>query len=608
MIARRTMLAAFLAACLGAMAVPGIAAESQVTGLAARHRAGQTMLSWKEVAPPAAADSIAAQALNDLRRELQKKDGNQQPNAVVYRVYRSARPITSLAGLEPVAEVPALSGWNTDYYGDIRPEHKALRYVIEEGKGPIPPGTGICAYNPAQAGRAYYAVTVVRDGKENKSLGPGNALGAPVSETVGLGEPVLQRIEKPAEWQYVKGPTLNYYVRWESPPNCAAMGKPYDYVVGIPPKLARPARVGLHLHCWGGSLNGGYGWWYGAEQGNILVASNQIPYDWWTGYHEAYWKGPAEEKKWRDGVVRAYSQTRMLSFLDWVATKWDVDRAGTYVAGSSMGGSGAPMFAIRQAEHVAWAVAWVGVHVPARSPGFKGSYQNVYGAPEWNVKFADGTPVWDYFDDVWYLRNHPEKEIGLITFSNGKNDGGIGWRQAQQFYRALQDTHRPHIFVWGQSGHGQRAQLPVTLNDRDVALQPRTDQSLPAFTACSLDDRPGNGDPADGDPKGQVNLYLAWSMADVVDRPDRWETTVYLVEQAPQDTCTVNITPRRLQQLKLAAGEKVAWSNTPASGGAALQTGQATTDATGHVTLDGVRVGKGKSRVRIERIQGARSQ
>jgi len=40
------------------------------------------------------------------------------------------------------------------------------------------------------------------------------------------------------------------------------------------------------LHCWGGSLNGGYGWWYQAEQGHLLLASNQVPYDWWTGYHE----------------------------------------------------------------------------------------------------------------------------------------------------------------------------------------------------------------------------------------------------------------------------------------------------------------------------------
>ncbi len=571
------------------------AAQKQVTGLTARHQAGQTMLAWQEVDSPVTEPVIAAVKLREIRRDLDKSQ------KVRYRIYRAERTITSLEGLRPIAEIPPLSGWNIDYYGDLRPEHQALRYVIEEGQGPVPPGTAIYAHNPKKPGTAYYAVTLSIDGKENTALGSGNVLAAPIAETVGLGIPVLQRTEKPKEWQYVKDPTLHYYVRWESPPNCSAAGKPFDYVVAIPPKLARPAPVGIHLHCWGGSLNGGYGWWYGAEQGHILIASNQIPYDWWTGYHELYWQGPAKEAAWKNGMVHPYSQVRMLSFLDWVATRWDVDLARTHVAGSSMGGSGAPMFAIRYPERIAWAVAWVGVHIPEKSPGFKGSYAQVYGPPEWGVKFEDGTPVWDHFNDALYLRQHPEKEIGLIAFSNGKNDSGIGWPQAAEFCRALQDTKRPHVFVWGQGGHGERAQLPVTLSDRFVALEPRTDQSQPAFTACSLDDRPGNGSPADGDPKGQVNLYLFWETGDVADRPDGWEMTVGLVGKAPKDRCTVNITPRRLQKLKPQPGEKFHWTNTPLGSDKAIQSGDVAADDSRLLTIPQVTVTKGKNRIAIRK-------
>ena len=57
-------------------------------------------------------------------------------------------------------------------------------------------------------------------------------------------------------------------------------------VVAVPLNLKKPAPVGIHLHCWGASLNNGYGWWYKGDDGHILIASNQIPYDWWTGYHE----------------------------------------------------------------------------------------------------------------------------------------------------------------------------------------------------------------------------------------------------------------------------------------------------------------------------------
>ena len=45
---------------------------------------------------------------------------------------------------------------------------------------------------------------------------------------------------------------------------------------------------------------------------------------------------------------------------------------------------------------------------------------------------------------------------------------------------------------------------------RELGIDVRLDRSLPAFTNCSLDGNPGNGDPKDGDAEGQCNLYLLW--------------------------------------------------------------------------------------------------
>jgi pimeloyl-ACP methyl ester carboxylesterase len=572
------------------------AAEKQATKLAAQHNAGQTLLTFQEVDSPVTQDTIAVKELKKLRQQLKAE------NKIRYRLYRSDKPITSVENLEPIAQLLPLTCWNADYYGIYpKPEHMAFRYVVEDGKDPVPPGTGIYAHNPQRAGEAYYAVTVVLDGEENTTIGESNSSHAPVRETVGPGAPVLQRVEKRESFNYVKDPTLHYYVRWESPPNCAMQGKPYDYVVAVPPNLKKPAPVGIHLHCWGASLNNGYGWWYKGDDGHILIASNQIPYDWWTGYHELYWQGEPDEEKWKQGVVRPYSQIRMFSFLDWVATQWDVDLTRTHVAGNSMGGSGAPMLAIRFPDRIAWATAWVGVHIPGKTPHFKGSYERVYGRQEWDVKFEDGNSVWDHFNDAWYLKNNPQKEIGLICFSNGKNDGGIGWPQAAEFFRALQATKRPHLFVWGQGGHGQRARLPISLSDRAMPMDLRIDQSLPAFTGCSLDDDPGDGDPKDGDPEGQANLYLFWETDDVVDEPDGWEMTVGLVDKAPQDTCTVCITPRRLQRFNPAPGEQLQWKDTSLSDGSEAQTGRATVDPHGLITLENVKVTKDKNRIRVFR-------
>jgi len=583
---RFLVLFAALAACS-----TSLAAEKQAGQLQALHRAGQTFLTWQDEDWPVL---DAAISMADLHKAIKQV----QPKKIRYRVYRSEQAIRSTAGLTPIAEVGPLSCWNPDFYGgDARPDQKAFRYVIEEGQEPLAPGTGLYVHSPRHAGNAYYAVTVAIDGKE-KPLDSANSLAKCVQETVGQGLPVLQRVEKPKEFQYVSQPTAVYfYVRWEAPPNCSVEGKPFDYLVAIPPKPVKPTPVGIHLHCWGGSLLGGYGWWYNAEKGSMMLASNQIPYDWWTGYHESYWKVPRSQKAWQEGVVHPYSQTRMLSFLEWMATKWDVDLKRTHVAGSSMGGSGSPMFAIRYPEFIAWGVSWVGVHTPAKTPQFKGSYANSYGEPEWQVKFEDGTPVWDYFDDTWYLRKHPEKEIGLITFSNGKNDGGIGWPQAAEFFRALQETKRPHIFVWGQSGHGQRASMPITLAERVMPIDIRTDQTLPAFTHCSLDDNPGSGDPKEGDAKGQANLYLYWETEDIVDKADQWGMAVGLITKAPKDDGTVDITPRRCQQFKPRSGTKVAWTNSVA--GEIVQRGQAQVDALGLVTLEKVHVSKAKHRIQV---------
>jgi pimeloyl-ACP methyl ester carboxylesterase len=571
----------------------------QATGVQARHVAGQTFVTWDEQAPAIVAETASIGDIRRLREELSAR--------FRYRVYRSDRPIAALDGMKPIAEIKPLSAWNSELYGRTNDHSlKAVRYVIEEGRETVAPQTAIFVYNPPARGSSYYAVTVASEGRENVRVTPTNVLRTPVDEETGPGAPVLQRIEKPNGFNHVERPTLHYYVRWESSATSSVPGRPFDYVVGIPPQPSTPATVGLHLHAWGANLNYDYGWWYNAAKGALLVATNQEPYDWWTGYHERFEAGraltPADA---RAGVVRPYTQRRLLAFLDWVAEKYSVDVSRTFAGGNSMGGSGALMLAIRFPERIAWAVSWVGVHRPAKSPQFVESYEHVYGRREWGAKFEDGTPVWDHFDDAWYLRQRPDKEIGLLVFSNGKNDGAIGWPQAVDFANALQETRRPHVFVWGQTGHGERAHFPAGGGERMLPIDVRTDQTLPAFTHSSLDDELGDGPPESGDPSGQLNLYLYWETEDIVDRADSWEMTVGVMnhENVRQPSATVDITPRRVQQFRPRAGERVTWSNVPLKGGSTIQSGEAVADAWGLVTLERVIISKGKNRIKIARAR-----
>ncbi len=341
------------------------------------------------------------------------------------------------------------------------PQAPALRYVIEDNAAPLAKNTGLVVLNPATPGRSYYAVTVTVGGVETRVVNASNALTTPVDETVAQGVPVLQRVEKPAVHLYIERPELRFYVRWESPPNASVEGKPFDYLIGLPPMRRSPAPVGIHLHAWGGSLMGGYGWWYNAEQGAILLATNQIPYDWWTGYHEAYFDpGPRRAQDWQRGVVRPYTQRRLLSFLDWTAANFKVDLSRTFTGGASMGGSGATMLAIRYPDRIGWSIGWVGVHRPSQSPTFKSSYVGAYGDPEWGVRFEDGTPVWDYYDDVWYLRQYPSVKRGSSPSRTARTTAASDGPGSRFRCVPSRRPRRPHLFVWGQGGHGQRAVMP----------------------------------------------------------------------------------------------------------------------------------------------------
>ena len=572
--------------------------EKQVSDLNVWQVEGQTFLTFGMIS-----DYILTQEITYGEYFKKKKQIKTQ---IKYNIYRSKDIIKNINGLTPIASVDSFTGWNDSFYGintnsDRYSGKKVIRYTVKPDKGCLDSGRGLFVFSPADEGNFYYAVTTEIKGRENKDVIIGqNSMEIPVKETKGPGSPILQRVESPKTFQYIKKPKLYFYTKWESPPNSSRNSQPLDYLVAIPENLKKPAPVGIHLHSWGGNLLDGYAWWNNAEKGAILLATNQYPYDWWTGYHESLFsKDPPRSKKdWQNGVVRPYTINRLFSFLEYLDKKsdWPIDTSRTFTAGSSMGGSGSLMMAIRYPERVAWSRSWVGVHIPDKSPQFKSSYMKVWGDPEFNVKFEDGTPVWDYYNNAKYLYENPKKEIGFLTFCNGKNDGAIGWAQAVEFLKALQDTRRPHLFIWGQGRHGQRTVMPGNGSERVMPLDIRTDMVLPAFTHCSLDNNPGNGDPNDGDPSGQINQWLFWEDKSIVDEQDRFEITVALMEKAPAPECTVDITPRRVQKFLFASGRKLFWKNT-SNNGAESQKGAVTVDEYGLITLKKIVVSKNKNHI-----------
>jgi hypothetical protein len=74
-----------------------------------------------------------------------------------------------------------------------------------------------------------------------------------------------------------------------------------------------------------------------------------------------------------------------------------------------------------------------------------------------------------------------------------------------------------------------------------------------------------------------------------------------LIECASADSCTVDLTPRRVQRFKPAPGTQVRWTNRSLAASTVVDRGTAEVDALGLLTLLALTVGKGLNRIAITR-------
>lgn len=550
---------------------PAPTAIVQVQGVSARHESGDTMLTFTEVDPPhiGATWTVAGYTNAVLHTYA--------PNATPkrrYRVYRSTQPFDSLdaiAAAQLIDEILPGSCWNHALHGltdmqfvdGFEQSSLEIPTLPTDDMQPASPSTGIYVHRATSAAAAHYLVSYVVDGAEDFSTLVGNTAG-PVVEATGNGM-VLQWREQVFTdgWLFSpdRNPTFRWYVRWEAPPYWNLPSRPCNYRVGLPQAPHPNPALNIELHALFGNIDG-WRQWRDYDAGSVLMTLSHLRYNSYTAFSECM----ETLRPWDAGTVQPYFYARSLSFIfDFLVPEYNIDLERVSLSGGSMGGAGTIMWGLRSGHVFAYLASAVGNSVPAEDITWEYENWGGYGPLAWQLLFSneqlarfgyplitatDNYVVWDYFDSDQWLAANPGVETPYISFSNAPNDGAIGWDQAWRVAQRIHSERRPHNFSWGQQGHGQPVEAvayPFVLN-----------QSLPAFSNCSLDDDLGAA-PGASVPAGQRNRYLRWDLGTVSDLPNEWAVDLWLDGSSPQPNATVDVTPRKLQHLIHEPGDTYLW-------------------------------------------------
>ncbi len=553
------------------LAIAALPASAAVSGIQALHHDGQTFVTWM--------DAETGTAGTKYR----------------YTLYRAAAPITqaNLAGARQVAtNILPFSGKRFGYAFNMtdRADPTKPMAVIQEGGSPLPLWSGLAVYT-AQAGESAYYAVVARDttsGTDQPVVAGQNATTAPVAESVAPLRPIQLHT---AASVY---PSLGITGR---------QGLPLLLVLHASGANGGPPDERSDYYEFFG--NGAMGYHDGLQTalgvqewrlpaGNMLrlFTRDTLVHPSGAQGFETYWFGynivPEGAPAGTPARAQPYTENRLDWMLQWTVDHYGADTNRLYAEGQSMGGWGTLSYALRRPTRFAALYPAMPrtrqTVLPNLDPGTAGNITKASGA---NPLMPDNTTrYFDRMDSVAYVAAR-HADLPFIGWSIGRNDGYATWQEQVDFVHALQASRHGFAFAWNNGDHSAGTE-PMVLVKQDYPPELfALNKSYPALTHSSLDNNLGNGDPANGDLVGGINLGFAWS--DIVDQPRQW--SVRLSNRLATARMTVDVTPRRLQQFTLNPGDQVSWTNS--AGGS----GVATVDAWNLVTIPAVGINPGQASV-----------
>lgn len=523
-----------------------------VSNLHGFYRSGQVFLTWNKIA-----DATA-----------------------YYKVYRSTSAITT-AGQLPSCEYLGYTNSKSSVNHNLTQHDGIVRYLrIDSAGTPLNSSTGLFVATTLVNGNYYYAVTTLINNVENTTITSGlNTLSNSIAETVSKPLPVFQ------EERIVGLKVFDIYTTFQS--SKYAAGQSLWLNAGF-----FPSDFAVHLNNATGNNPVRFFFHGGGEDyiDNVTVTDTnevrvQIEDEYpdstvttaWWGSNPAYdIYNSANNVAPVSGVNNNFSQQRVSNIIDWVIHNLPVDSNRIYLDATSDGSGPAFFYAITFPGRI----AAIKVHVGSFNFSFLNDWQancslntgkknrlegdKRLGTVVTNLMCNLGIHTYEALNGGWMIHQYPAKEYPVIYSINGKQDKLTGWTEKTIWYDSVNTNHFGSYFFWDNRDHGGNGKTWGL--DNFNLYRYRRNSSYPAFSFCSLNEDYGTGSGLTGADHGSVNGTLDWS-DNIIDSTRTWKTKVFVHNLIDQngtiivypDSCTADITPRRLQHFTLTPGSTINW-------------------------------------------------
>jgi hypothetical protein len=534
-----------------------------VTGIRVVHRHGQTFITWKDVAT------------------------GEEGAKYRYSVYRSDEPITAQSFARAELCYHGVLFNSGRLYGGAfnqkdRIDSTKPYAILEDGGKPLPAGSGLAVVTVRKAGKSYYAVVATDTQlKAVSKVVPGqSATTEAIDEKPGPIRAIKLHDSKERKGPYVNNTSVT-----------GAKGLPLHVVLHGSQSTGGGAGEYGDYYLYFGNRDMGYrdglpGVFSVSEtrspKGNHLVLRARDALEHPSGLRamETYWLGYScvpFGATHQEPRFYPYTENQLVWMVRWVAERYGVDANRITMGGSSSGGVGSMNVGFRHPE--LFAAVYPSVARVRKVPPIA-----LDGKRLPDPLLPDGkTKYYDSVDGPKFAAEHPG-DLPFLGWACGRRDGYATWQEHIDMVKAMTKARHGFAFAWNNGDHSGGGKAMQLITKYYPAEKFARNRSYPAFANSSLDHPMGNGDPADGDLEGGINLGFDWK--DLRDEASEWSVT--LTNDLAKADMTVDVTPRRCQQFKPRPGTQVRWRSS--TGGK----GMLVVDRHGLVTAPRVTIAPGK--------------